>query len=64
MSARIGCITLDDLTPADRDEIERFAKWLDVQSARRDGADPDACALLEAALYPDQEPLAGPKAEA
>ena len=58
-------VDLSALSPADRDEIERFAQWIDVQEARKRGADPDGCALLEAAIYPDQEPQDGaPKVEA
>ena len=37
----------------DRREVHRFARLLGVERARREGADPSACDMLEAALYPE-----------
>jgi hypothetical protein len=51
-----------DLLPEDRAELERFADFLRVEDARRNGADQNACNLLEAAIYADgigREPPAG-----
>lgn len=41
------------LTPHDAGELARFAQWLQVEASRRAGADPAACDMLEAAIYPE-----------
>jgi hypothetical protein len=46
-------LKLDELSEGDRREVEKFMQFLRVESARRKGADLNACALLEAAIYPD-----------
>jgi hypothetical protein len=44
-------LTLADLSPNDRAEVEKFKRYLGVHAARKAGADPSACDLLEAAIY-------------
>lgn len=46
-------LTLDDLSPADRHEIERFKKLLGIEASRRAGGDPAVLNMLEQALYPE-----------
>lgn len=46
-------LSVDSLTPNDYAEVKRFTQMLHVEKARRDGADPGACDMLEAAIYPE-----------
>lgn len=46
-------VRLDDLTPNDRAEVDKFAQFLRVQASRKAGGDPAVCNMLEAAIYPD-----------
>lgn len=42
-----------DLSPSDRAEVQKFKRYLEVEAARRKGADPSACDLVLAAIYYD-----------
>ena len=44
---------LEDLTPHDRAEVEKFKQFLTVELSRKAGVDPWACDMLEAAIYPE-----------
>lgn len=43
----------EDLTPHDRAAMAKFEQFLHVHKARKEGADPAACDLLEQAIYPE-----------
>ncbi len=45
-------VSLDEMTANDRADVSKFMQWLDVERARREGADSNACDLLEQAIYP------------
>ncbi len=46
-------VRLEDLTPHDRAEVDKFAQWLGVQASRKAGGDAGICNMLEAAIYPE-----------
>lgn len=46
-------LSMEDLSEHDRAEVQKFRQFLSVAKARKDGADPGACDMLEAAIYPD-----------
>ena len=46
-------VAYEDLGEHDRAEIDKFKQFLHVHAACKAGADPDACAMLEQAIYPD-----------
>lgn len=48
-----------DLSPNDQAEVAKFKRYLEVEAARRKGADPNACDLLQAAIYFDPEKEGG-----
>lgn len=54
-----------ELSEHDRAELAKFRQWLAVEKARKEGADPAACDLLEQAIYPShvgREPDGGAEA--
>jgi hypothetical protein len=52
-SIAIEIAELEKLSPEDSAEVRRFMQWIGVEKSRRDGADSDACDMLESAIYPD-----------
>lgn len=57
-------VRLDDLSVNDRVEVAKFTQWIAVEAARKKGADPAACDMLEAAIYPDGIGRETPKGDA
>jgi len=52
------------LSPSDRSEMARFRQWMVVEDARKKGADPDACNLLQTLIYLDPTQEGGGLAQA
>lgn len=55
-------VPLEELSKADRAEIERFRTWCGIEESRRAGGDSAVLNALEAALYPEgigREPVDG-----
>lgn len=48
-----------DLSPNDLAEVTKFKRYLEVEASRRNGADSNACDLLQAAIYYDSEKEGG-----
>ncbi len=42
-----------DLSPNDREEAQKFKAYLEVEAARKKGADTSACDLLQTMIYYD-----------
>jgi hypothetical protein len=57
-------LTMADLSENDRREVEKFKQFIAVSKARKEGADPSACDMLEAAIYPEGIGRETPKADA
>lgn len=54
----------EQMSEHDRAEVAKFKQWLGVESARKKGADPDVCDMLEAAIYPEGNGRTTPKGDA
>lgn len=54
----------EDLSAHDQNELKKFEQFLLVGKARKEGADPSTCDMLEAAIYPEGIGRENPKGDA